>query len=231
MKQQGPAAPLGLWSQSDRASRMVSSLIVPEGGEQGSPGVAARFHQESSSSGKVMVMCRPRAKLGEQVRIRSGDGYHKEKAQKSPGRYIVAKSAVAGHRDAPWQSYRHITNPTKKKVPGLSLNEGPKPMGWGCGWRSQVRLIKVIKAHYWPQSPVTETQMILCAGSRWSCWGSRKTVTWFASKISKGTAAWMKTVPFFSDSEQRWEVHVLPKLCQLYWNANEFWACSLFCKG
>lgn len=101
MKQQGPAAPLGLWSQSDRASRMVSSLIVPEGGEQGSPGVAARFHQESSSSGKVMVMCRSRAKLGEQVRIRSGDGYHKEKAQKSPGRYIVAKSAVAGHRDTP----------------------------------------------------------------------------------------------------------------------------------
>lgn len=79
----------------------MSSLTVPEGGEQGSPGVAARFHQESSSSGKVMVMCRPWAKLGEQGRIRSDDGYHKEKAQNSPGRYIVAKSAMAGHRDTP----------------------------------------------------------------------------------------------------------------------------------
>lgn len=72
MKQQGPAAPLGLWSQSGRASRTGPSLTVPEGGEQGSPGVAVRFHQESSSPGKVTVTCSPWAKLGVQVRIRSG---------------------------------------------------------------------------------------------------------------------------------------------------------------
>lgn len=31
------------------------SLRVPEGGEQGSPEVAARFHQESRSSGKIIT--------------------------------------------------------------------------------------------------------------------------------------------------------------------------------
>lgn len=55
-----------------------SSLLVPERGEQGSPGMAARFHQESTSSGKIMVMRRSGAKLGVQVRIRSGYGYHRE---------------------------------------------------------------------------------------------------------------------------------------------------------
>jgi len=50
--------------------------MVPEVDEQGSPGKAAKFHQESRSSGKIMVTCRSEAKPGVQVRIRSDDDEH-----------------------------------------------------------------------------------------------------------------------------------------------------------
>lgn len=167
----------------------------------------------------------------------------KDKAQKSPGRFIVASQPTGWRPDqcSPWLGTattcsrtrdRHTSNITEIGVPGLSLNEAPKPMGRGCGWRSQWRLVKVIKAHYWPQDPVTETQMILQSGSRWSCWGSRKTVTWFGSKISKGTVVWMKTYHIFLILSNTEKCTFFPSCTSFTGTSMSIeHATSLFCKG
>lgn len=132
----------------------------------------------------------------------------RDRAQRSPRRFIAA-SQPKGWRSDLWSQQpgtgtpcdrtrdRHTSNITESEVPGLSLNGAPKPMGRGRGWRSQVRLVKVIKAPYWLQGPMTATQTILQLGNRWSCWNSRKTVTWLGSRIHKRTVAWIKTYYFF----------------------------------
>lgn len=46
--------------------------------------MAARFHQESWSSGKTRLLCRSRTKQEMKVNTRSGDGYHGEMEHRDP---------------------------------------------------------------------------------------------------------------------------------------------------
>lgn len=135
--------------------------------------MAARFPQQSWSSGKTRLTCRSRTKLEVQLKDQVmviPPCYHGEMEHRVPQwgseedvspqegeQTQEGHGWVQGH---PEQNQKHFQH-SWDRAPGLSLNGAPKPVGRGCGRTHQERLIRVIKAHYWPQcSPETQDTAI-----------------------------------------------------------------------